>query len=72
MKATLRIVVAACLLLLITCGSSPQSLILGRWDTCAEASAPSQWSTISSRTAERSLNLELHPMGVGTKNGDTI
>jgi uncharacterized lipoprotein YajG len=32
MKATLRIVVAACLLLLVACGSSPQSLILGRWE----------------------------------------
>ena len=32
MKATLRIVVAACLVLLVACGSSPQSLILGRWE----------------------------------------
>jgi hypothetical protein len=32
MKTTLRIVVAACLLLLVACGSSPQSLILGRWE----------------------------------------
>jgi hypothetical protein len=32
MKVTLRIVVAACLLLLVACGSSPQSLILGRWE----------------------------------------
>jgi uncharacterized protein (TIGR03066 family) len=32
MKATLRIVVAACLGLLVACGSSPQSLILGRWE----------------------------------------
>jgi hypothetical protein len=32
MKGTLRIVVAACLLLLVACGSSPQSLILGRWE----------------------------------------
>ena len=31
MKATLRIVVATCLLL-VACGSSPQSLILGRWE----------------------------------------
>jgi Lipocalin-like domain (DUF4923) len=32
MKATLRIVVAACLLLLVACSSSPQILILGRWE----------------------------------------
>jgi hypothetical protein len=32
MKATLRIVVAACLLLLVSCSNSPQSLILGRWE----------------------------------------
>jgi starvation-inducible outer membrane lipoprotein len=32
MKATLRIVVAACLLLLVACVSSPQNLILGRWE----------------------------------------
>ena len=32
MKATLRIVVAACLILLVACGSSPQSLILGKWE----------------------------------------
>jgi hypothetical protein len=32
MKATLRIVVAACLFLLVACSSSPQSLILGRWE----------------------------------------
>jgi hypothetical protein len=32
MKLTLRIVVAACLVLLVACGSSPQSLILGRWE----------------------------------------
>src|SRR5262245_46550995 len=31
MKATLRIVVAACVFLLVACSSSPQSLILGRW-----------------------------------------
>lgn len=31
MKATLRILVATCLLL-VACGSSPQSLILGRWE----------------------------------------
>jgi hypothetical protein len=31
MKAALRIVVAACLLL-VACGPSPQSLILGRWE----------------------------------------
>ena len=31
MRATLCIVVAACILL-VACGSSPQSLILGRWE----------------------------------------
>lgn len=32
MKATLHIVVAACLVLLYACGSSNQSLILGKWE----------------------------------------
>ena len=32
MKATLCIVVAACLSLLVACGSSPQSLIVGKWE----------------------------------------
>jgi len=32
MNAKLCIVVAACLVLLSACGSSPQSLILGKWE----------------------------------------
>lgn len=32
MRATLCIVVAACLLLLMACGSSPQNLIVGKWE----------------------------------------